>query len=142
MPKYHVAAKRHFDDADLLRSEGRLPNADQLAGLAAECALKEMLVSFFGAHVPNETARPVVAGEQLGHLPKLWTQAAVVIAGRAASSALAGILHGSNPFATWSIHDRYGDGSALTQPDVDQRIEAARLVLGHLQAAKATGSLP
>ncbi|MBF0176839.1 MAG: hypothetical protein HQL63_08335 [Magnetococcales bacterium] len=37
---YDQAAMRHFRDAQLLEKEGRLANADQLYGFAAECAIK------------------------------------------------------------------------------------------------------
>ena len=40
---YDVAATRHFRDGQLLESEDRLSNADQLFGFAAECAIKAAL---------------------------------------------------------------------------------------------------
>lgn len=41
---YTEAAERHQHDAKLLDKYGRLDNADQLYGFAAECALKAALV--------------------------------------------------------------------------------------------------
>ena len=46
MQDFHAAAARHYDDATLLDRHGRLANADQLAGFALECTLKETLVGF------------------------------------------------------------------------------------------------
>lgn len=144
MQDFQIAAERHYRDADLLEASGRLPNADHLAGLAVECALKEMLLQYLGSQQTTK-GKPVsvINGtkQEHGHLPRLWSEVGMVIAGRAVSSALAGIVLGPNPFASWSINDRYDDGHALTAPAVAGRIEVARQVLGHLQIAKAIGSL-
>ena len=42
---YTAAAKRHWLDADLLKDDERLENADHHYGFAAECALKSTLQS-------------------------------------------------------------------------------------------------
>ncbi|NJM10773.1 MAG: hypothetical protein HC889_01610 [Synechococcaceae cyanobacterium SM1_2_3] len=41
---YSSAAFRHWEDAQLLAGENRVENADQLYGLAAECAIKKALI--------------------------------------------------------------------------------------------------
>jgi hypothetical protein len=41
---YSSAAFRHWQDAQLLAGENRVENADQLYGLAAECAIKTALL--------------------------------------------------------------------------------------------------
>jgi hypothetical protein len=48
MPKtvdFLAASKRHYEDAEQLTNSGRIPNAGQLFGFAAECGLKALLVS-------------------------------------------------------------------------------------------------
>jgi hypothetical protein len=42
-PSDFAAARRHFDDAQLLHGAQRFANADHLAGVAAECGLKAIL---------------------------------------------------------------------------------------------------
>jgi hypothetical protein len=85
------AARRHLADAQLLRQGGRLPNADHLAGFAAEYVLKEILVQFLGAR--STSGRPVTisAGRRTahGHLPMLWDEVKHLLAGRAGGNVLA-----------------------------------------------------
>ena len=40
------AFERHWVDAELLFQKERLPNADHLFGVAAECGLKRLMLSF------------------------------------------------------------------------------------------------
>lgn len=42
---YEQAARRHLTDAETLFNQGRMPNAGQLYGFAAECGLKAMLLA-------------------------------------------------------------------------------------------------
>ena len=41
---FHQAARRHFDDAELLLNQTRQANAGHLYGFAAECGVKALLV--------------------------------------------------------------------------------------------------
>ena len=45
---YADAAVRHWSDAEFFKEDQRLPNADQLYGFAAECALKVALLKVPG----------------------------------------------------------------------------------------------
>jgi hypothetical protein len=136
------AANRHFRDALLLEGHGRLPNADQLAGFATECALKEILIRFLGAQPTKGRPMSTVGGKQTdhGHLPLLWDEVKVILAGYTGGTTLAAMLT-QNPFGTWSVNDRYNDGRAATSQVVAARLSAARQILGQLQNAKVLGAL-
>jgi hypothetical protein len=140
---FDAAASRHLDDAVLLEGHGRLPNADHLAGFAAECALKALLVSYLGAQ-PTKGKPFSMSGAKRtdhGHLPPLWEEVKVVLTGRAGGRAFAALLI-QNPFATWSVNDRYNDGRKVTSQLVAKRLSASRQILGALQNAKVLGFLP
>ncbi|MGH3616296.1 MAG: hypothetical protein ACRDRK_27620 [Pseudonocardia sp.] len=47
--QFAAAGRRHLDDGQLLLAHARHVTADHLAGLAAECMLKAVLVDFLGA---------------------------------------------------------------------------------------------
>jgi hypothetical protein len=138
------AARRHYDDATLLASEDRLGNADHLAGYAAECALKQILIDYLGA---RRTATSPVSDGPDGqpmkhqHLPDLWGEVGTVVSGRSASSAFANLIGSNNPFSSWSIHDRYTDGGTASAEVVASRIAMARQIIGSLQNARAIGAL-
>lgn len=144
MPNFDRAAQRHYREAVLLRNSGRAANADHLAGFAAECALKAILLRFLGAQL-NAKGRPVssVSGRNTahGHLPKLWDEAKTVVAGRAAATTFAGFLAGGNPFQSWDVSDRYEDGSQVKIEEAERRVEMARRVVSRLQMAKLSGGL-
>ena len=45
MVDFSGAGRRHYKDAELLKSDNRIPNAGHLFGFAAECGIKALLVS-------------------------------------------------------------------------------------------------
>jgi HEPN domain-containing protein len=51
--QFAEAARRHLADALLLHGENRFANADHLAGVAAECGLKAILLDHLGGVVVN-----------------------------------------------------------------------------------------
>jgi hypothetical protein len=92
---FHDAAKRHWDDAEFLHRAKRAPNADHLFGLAAECALKEVMVALGAA----PTATGDLEREHHLHIDKLWVEFHSFARGRQGSryvTPLAGL--GENPF--------------------------------------------
>jgi len=110
---YVAAAQRHLADADFLHSYQRLASADHLAGLAAECALKAILVGYLGGTVnPGGAPTHPDTAVRYGHLPKLWTQLSALIEGQA-SAQFAESLLGSNPFQFWQIDERYCAGDHI-----------------------------
>lgn len=144
MADFHLAALRHYDDARFLNTDRRLPSADHLAGLAAECALKQILLSFMGGRL-NPQGKPLatIKGQafKLGHLPPLWGQMQSSAAGRTAGH-FAALITTPNPFARWNVADRYADGKAITASQVTDHLAAAGKILRLLQLAQVTGVLP
>jgi hypothetical protein len=138
---YHAAAERHCADAAFLANSSRWPNADHLAGFAAECALKEMLISFLGAQKTTGKPFSIVGGARRdhGHLPALWGEAVALLAGRQTPATT--LLLATSPFGTWSVHDRYEDGAGVAQGAAAARVQMARQLVAHLAAAKLQGGL-
>jgi len=143
-PDFGPAAKRHLADADLLHQHGRFANACHLAGFAAECALKAIALAFLGAQ-PKTTGPPevTIAGQNtsLSHLPDLWTHLSLLVNGRSGSMFVS-LLQRPNPFAMWSIHERYHRGTGVTATRSSDHISAARSVVSLYQQAQLAGSLP
>lgn len=138
---FDSSAKRHIIDAELLHAHSRPANADHLAGLAAECALKALIASYLGGRInqndfvvhPN-TGRPIKE-----HVNTLWPEMSTIVRSRSAK-ALVPILT-SAPFADWKVDERYCDGSHLTPTVVAAHISAARTVIGILEQAQLDGML-
>ncbi|MBM7812843.1 hypothetical protein [Saccharothrix algeriensis] len=139
---FGAAAKRHHADAEVLARVGRHGNADHLAGVAAECGLKAILVGFLGGAV-NAKGFPghPAATKPLGHLPELWGQIALAADGRSGAQFSALILT-ANPFSEWEVSERYSDGAHITSNRAADHIaEAARVIAVHEQAV-IDGVLP
>ncbi len=142
---YPESAKRHLQDAEYLwdaHDAARLPNASQLFGLSAECALKAVLV---GLGVPTHPTHGGVADtHQYGHLPGLWQQFAVYAAGQLGGKYLAVLVPPSGtgaPFATWSVNDRYAPDTwlAARNPSVTNHRTVARDCVALLELAQEDG---
>jgi len=140
-PDFKAAARRHHDDAHFLLGDNRWANADHLAGLAAECALKAIIQRApFGAPT-NPKGIPVWGQPSRTlafHINKLWQELAQSLSGHSAT-AFAALLAGPPPFATWEVEDRYSDGLAITQPQATAHAGAARQVLAVLLQADSDG---
>ncbi|MFI1677126.1 hypothetical protein [Streptomyces sp. NPDC020607] len=148
---YAQAARRHFEDAVYLHEDSRIQNADHHFGFAVECALKSLLLRHLGATMgPKKVGgkpsiKPWVRASDgkardFGHLPAIWDDVALMLHGRS-GSVLAGLLSGSAPFASWSVEDRYLDGTAVMAADVAARKAAADQVLRLHQQVLLTGVL-
>jgi hypothetical protein len=156
---YAEAAVRHYQDGDYLYADGRLPNADYHFGFAVECALKSLLLRF----IPDATMAPKRQGKppakeppakapwvpdpttgrphEYGHLP--WDAADVALFTRGRSSVrLTTVLAGLTAFASWSVHHRYLDGTAVVATEVAARRTVAKNILALHQNALITGRLP
>jgi hypothetical protein len=149
---YAGAALRHHNDAVYLHDDGRLPNADHHFGFAVECALKSLMLRYTqvtvapvrqGGQPTNKPYIPQQAGRPkfIEHLPEAWSDtgdvisdATLLLRGRT-GSALSSLLAASEPFATWSVHDRYSDGTSVNESDVvARRASSAQILSLHEQA--------
>lgn len=141
---FATAGQRHLVDGRHLHSLGRLATADHLAGLAAECVLKAILLHFLGATMgPIKPATTDPSGKSVhyGHLPRIWDEVALHANGRAGAQFVA-LLATPNPYTDWDITDRYRDGSAITDTTTHKHIQAAEDLGDAYQRAILSGALP
>jgi hypothetical protein len=139
--EFGPAAHRHLNDATWLEANGRHVNADHLAGAAAECGLKAILIDFFGGHA-DESGRPHFGNKKMGfHLPRLWAEIATTAQGRSASS-FSVLLSEDNPFETWDIAERYSDGAHISTERTKTHIKHARRILALHQLAEIDRANP
>lgn len=155
---YAGAALRHHNDAVYLHDDGRLPNADHHFGFAVECALKSLMLRYTRVSVApvrlggEPTQKPYIPQQSgkpryIEHLPDAWSDtgnvisdATLLLRGRT-GSALSVVLAASAPFATWSVHDRYTDGSSVIEADVRARRAASEQIIGLHEQALIDGVL-
>ncbi len=131
------AAYRHEKDAKLLYDHQRWPNADQLVGLAAECALKAVMRAL------GMKIRPEGSPEERKHrvhVDDLWDEFFAFANGNG-GNRYAGMLRRENPFSDWRIEQRYHRSSAIGRPVVDAHREATAQVFVVLRAAREDGRL-
>lgn len=150
---YAHAAVRHYYDAVYLHDSNRLPNADHHFGFAVECALKSMVLRFTPATMnprnPNKppATRPWVADpvtgkavHAYGHLPWVTADLALLTHGRSAAR-LSAALGNLTAFDSWSVDDRYLDGTTVVEAQVTQRRTVAKEILVLHEQALITGRL-
>jgi hypothetical protein len=106
---FFQASRRSQRDAELLYQAGRLGGADHLYGLAAECALKAILVGL-GVITNPEDPRPYKK-----HIDELWPQFDAYMQGRSAQRYA---LPAGTPFAGWRVEHRYYDDATFGAADV------------------------
>ena len=139
-PDFRAAARRHYLDAAFLLADNRVPNADHLAGLAAECGLKAILEGWYGATLGPRFL--VWNGEKVrSHVNELWGEVATGLAGRAGAT-LALLLQGSAPFTGWDVADRYSDGTAVIDQSARDHVGKALEVIEILEQAILDGIVP
>ena len=118
-----AAHHRHWCDAELLFTNKRFANADQLYGYCAECGIKAAMVRF-GLSV-DEEGHP--KGQYRSHLPDLWTLFEAFLESHDAARHLPGLPE-RNPFENWTVAGRYSRGDYATAGSVGQHRAAAREV--------------
>lgn len=130
---YDAAALRHFRDGSTLRDKGAWANADQLYGLAAECAIKSALVQV--GLTPGQATFPRV------HIDKLWDRVHVHSIQKA-YPCLSGLLRATRgPFAGWSTDQRYSRDEAVDEETCEGHRQWSARVLGAvgLQGSRSGG---
>lgn len=130
------AAKRHWGDAGHLLTDRRLPNADQLFGLSAECALKAVMVGLGMAlradGAPDSRRHRV-------HINELWDEFLTFASNRGGARYSAHLSTLSSPFVDWDIAQRYAPGSAIMANRVHGHQAGALLAQQCLNAAILDG---
>jgi hypothetical protein len=148
---YASAAERHLCDAEYLHDDGRLPNADYHFGFAVECALKSLLLRFLGATMaPKPNGKPAQKPwtqdsatnklQEYGHLPWLATDITLLAHGRTGAGFITA-LDRLSVFTTWTVDERYRDGSAIDGTVVTARQGAAHDIVDLHQQALLQGRL-
>jgi hypothetical protein len=120
-----AAARRHLQAADCLAECGCRGVAGYIYGLAAECAVKAMMISA-GVRKPRNTTdrdHPYYM-----HFPDLRTQLRDQLQGRRAKS-LAVFVDDDRFMGNWCIEMRYSDGKAIRQQWVDIWSQQARQIV-------------
>ena len=143
VPNFKIAARRHYVDAEYLLNDQRWPNADHLAGVAAECGLKAIMEGWLGATL-NSSGVLVwgPSNAQLRyHVDRLWNEIPQIIAGRSAPTFVT-LISGPPPFATWDVSDRYSDGSAITEQCAREHVDKAKEIIEVLEQAMLNGVVP
>lgn len=149
----------HYDAAtQLAKSPPLFGSADHLAGIAAECVIKAMLLDFFGSRqdtplgipyspvIRNNPAAPSKTqiekarkASEHGHLPHVWDQLLLLANGHRGATVLAQIPQ-QNPFREsadeWDVAHRYRDSGQITDQRVKRHLAAARTVIAAYQQAK------
>jgi hypothetical protein len=131
---YQKAARRHYDDAELLYDNSRWANADQLYGIAVECILKAIMVGL-GAPVNSATGDLT---KHKKHLPQIWREFDSFAKGRSGAK-YAGLLPSTKPFDNWAIEQRYSDGSVFDKAWVELHFKGTIQVFKILTAAQLNG---
>lgn len=145
MPKtinFHEAARRHFQDADLLEVQHhRLAGAGQLYGLAAECGIKSLLVS---QGYPSDPTTGDLAHRKLRkHVHELVNNIHMLDAfldGRGAARYRA-MLPNLNRFSNWHTEQRYYADQALPLASVTHWRVAADEVMRMLDQLLLDGAV-
>lgn len=129
---FKQAAWRTKIDAETLFGDGRLGTADQLFGVAAECALKAVLVAL-GVFPPSG---PPKKSSFRCHIDKLWDEYAIHMSGLAQAPLPA------NPFTAWKMDHRYEEDSTFTPSRLQTHRDGAQTALGQLEDALVKGRIP
>ncbi|MBF6412011.1 hypothetical protein [Nocardia cyriacigeorgica] len=150
---YAHAAERHHRDAVYLQDGGRLPNADYHFGFAVECALKSLLLRFTSATMaPTKPGKPPAIAPWVpdpvtgkvshvyGHLPWVSADIGLLTHGRSAAR-LSAVLGNLTAFDSWSVGQRYRDGTEVAESDVAKRRTVSQEILALHEQALITGRL-
>lgn len=133
------AATRHWEDAELLCNNKRWANADHLYGVAAECALKAVMV-MLGMQTKPDDGSPADPGHRR-HIDCIWSVFESFAAGRS-EGRYNEMLPPGTPFADWDVAQRYAAHYEFSKERVTLHRNAARTVRRILGRAKLDGSLP
>lgn len=159
-----MASGHHYRSAKLAAGDQLHISADHLAGLAAECAIKAILLDYLGSRL-NEKQRayspdlmipqqqqPPPGSEKPKkqdrkeyvheHLPELWGQLSTIASrrrGRETGPLFMQLIQ-QNPFHDWDVGGRYCDGTAISEEDLTRHMQAAYDLLAAHEQARTLGT--
>lgn len=110
-PDMPAAAQRHLIAANILNAEGGRPDvAGYLYGIAAECAIKAMMLEANLWPLPDSATRR--GSPYYAHFPELRTMLLDSLQGRR-GTPLINFVTKDNFFNNWSTNMRYAKGSSV-----------------------------
>lgn len=130
------AHRRHWDDAERLFGVERWANADHLYGVAAECGLKRLMLTF--GMLVNAGGDPSDDKDRR-HVNGLWARYESYRSGYGASTNY--LLPLANPFNNWNVSDRYVHQGGFDQPRAQAHQQGAKLVCEMIARAQLDGLL-
>lgn len=130
---FYNAFTRHTTDADLLLDKKRWANADHHYGLAAECALKAILLR---QGIPSKNG-DITEQKYKQHINKLWDKYQIFM-----QTKNAYVLPMENPFHDWSIDQRYAHENDITEQTARNRGAAVASLKKIVKKAELAGVLP
>lgn len=134
---YKDAAYRHREDADTLMEKQRWPNADQLYGFAAECALKAIMETL--GMILSRDGVPLERQYRV-HIDQLWKEFQT-LASDSNCAGYAAALSQNNPFAEWNVSQRYYSTVSISEVTASGHKEGAVEVFKILSQAVVDGRL-
>ena len=134
------AMDRHWQDAELLRRNQRLANADHLYGLSAECGLKAIMRKL-GMEMENNVPRRRCDRQ---HINRLWDRYESY---RSRShhrmrNARFSLRWQHNPFANWHVSGRYANRDHCAEDRLEEHRSGAKDVKGLVARLEKQGLLP
>jgi hypothetical protein len=129
------AHSRHHENAEHLFAGNRLPNADHLFGLAAECGMKALMAHF---GMPMTTIGDPQNPSDKVHIDRLWSRYQSYHASVTAPNLT---LPATNPFDDWRIEQRYGASHEFRRPLVLPHRDGSILVKKLVDRAGREGIL-
>ncbi|MBP0458323.1 hypothetical protein [Streptomyces montanisoli] len=140
------AGHDHYKAALRLSQDDALPGpSDHLAGLAAECVVKAMLMDFFGAKQDTPDGKPYSQQSpndkrvRYEHMPKVWDQLRLIASGHRGNLILQQIPN-VNPFSTpsdeWDVFHRYRDGDTFPSGRLARHLATALALINAYESAR------
>lgn len=135
------ASRRHYNDAELLMTNARIPNAGHLLGFAAECGIKALLVAH---NLPTDpvTGDIVASGSRQyrTHI-NILVNSAQTFSGSRNYATYLGMLPSLGAFQDWDASHRYFAESAIPSSVLSWH-QAAKEVITMLDQARLDGVIP
>ena len=130
------AMDRHWQDAELLRREERLANADHLYGLSVECGLKALMKKL-GMEMRGN--RPENSNDRKHINNGLLDRYESYCCGHDGPRFSLPWQSDNSPFANWDISDRYAKRSDFTEERLEKHQSGAKDVKQLVARLKTEG---
>lgn len=130
---FYNAFYRHATDADLLLDKERWANADHHYGLAAECALKALLLQ---QGIPSKDG-DIAEQKYRQHINKLWDNYQNFMQKNNTYD-----IPMNNPFHDWSIDQRYAHENDIAEQTARNHGAAVASLKKIVEKAELAGVLP